>query len=65
MWIRNFSYFSVGVRRFLPSPLPSKLAAFFTFDPLVLPDLFFDKVGDPVERIGIHYGRDLNVFFSL
>jgi len=63
--IRNFSNFSVGVRPFLPSTLPRKLAAFFTFDSLVLPDLFFDKVGDPVERIGIHYGRDRNVFFSL
>jgi hypothetical protein len=38
----------------LPSTLPRNLAAFFTFDPLVLPDLFFDKVGDSVERIGIH-----------
>jgi hypothetical protein len=36
---------SVDVRPFLPSTLPRKLAAFFTFDPLVLPDLFFDKVG--------------------
>jgi hypothetical protein len=60
-----FELLSVGVRPFLPSPLPRKLAAFFTFDPLVLPDLFFDKVGNPVERIGIHYGRDRNVFFSL
>jgi hypothetical protein len=63
--IRNFSYVSVGVRPFFPSLLPGKFAAFFTFDPLVLPNLFFDKVGDPVERIGIHYGRDLNMFFSL
>src|SRR5271166_2901882 len=60
-----FERLSVGIRPFLPSTLPRKLAAFFTFDPLVLPDLFFDKVGDPVERIGIHDGRDRNVFFSL
>jgi hypothetical protein len=52
-----FELLSVDVRPFLPSTLPRKLAAFFTFDPLVLPDLFFDKVGDPVERIGIKSAR--------
>jgi hypothetical protein len=55
----------VGVRPFLPSTFPSKLAAFFALHPLVLPDFFFDKVDDPVERIGIYEGRDRNVFFSL
>jgi hypothetical protein len=34
-----FELLPVGVRPFLPSALPRKLAAFFTFDPLVLPDL--------------------------
>src|SRR5580704_13706084 len=60
-----FVLFSVGVRPFLQCLLPRKLAAFFTFEPLVLPDLFFDKVADTVERIRIHYRRDLNVFFGL
>jgi hypothetical protein len=36
---------------------PKKACGLFTFDPLVLPDLFFDKVGDPVERIGIKSAR--------
>ena len=44
----------VSVRPFLASLFPRKLAAFFTFDPLVPPDLFFEKVGDPLERIGIY-----------
>jgi hypothetical protein len=61
--MRNFVLLSVGVRPFLRSLFPGKFAVFFPFDPL--PNLFFDKVGNPVERIGIHYGRDLNVFFSL
>jgi hypothetical protein len=72
-WVRKrqcldqefFKLFSVGVRPFLPSLLPGKLAAFFTFDPLVLPNLFLDKMGNSVERIGIHYGRDLHMFLSL
>jgi hypothetical protein len=55
----------VGIRPFLPRPLPRKLAAFFAFGPLVLPDLFFDKVGDPVKWIGVHHGRDRHVFFDL
>src|ERR1700758_2705062 len=60
-----FVLLSVSIRPFLPSFLPGEFAAFFTFDPLVLPNLFFDKVGDSVERIGIHDGRDLNVFLGL
>ena len=48
-----FVLLSVGVRPFLASLFPRKLATFFTFDPLVLPDLLFDKVGDPVEREGV------------
>jgi hypothetical protein len=55
----------VAVRPFLASLFPRKLVALFTFNPLVLPDLLFDKVGDPVKRIGIHHRRDRNVFFSL
>ena len=53
-----FELLSVGIRPFLPSTLPSKLAAFFTFDPLVLPVLLFDKVGDSVEQIGFGAGSE-------
>jgi hypothetical protein len=56
---------SVGICPFLPGLLPGNLAASFTFVPFVFSNLFFDQVGDPVERIGIHDGRDRNVFFSL
>jgi hypothetical protein len=63
--IRNFSYLSVDLRPFLASLFPGKLAALFTLDPLVLPNIFFNEVCDPEEWIGIQYGRDLYVFFSL
>ena len=49
----------MGLRPFLASLFPGKLAALFTLDPLVLPNIFFNKVCDPEERIGIQYGRDL------
>src|ERR1700736_5596194 len=55
----------IGVRPFLATLFPRKPSAFFTFDPLVLPDLLFDEVGDPVKRIGIHHRWNRNVFFSL
>ena len=55
----------MGIRPFLTSLFPRKLAAFFAFGPLVLSDLFFDKVGDPVKWIGVHHGRDRHVFFNL
>ena len=47
---------SVGRRpSILGEPVPKKACGLFRFDPLVLPDLLFDKVGDPVRRIGIHH----------
>ena len=61
----SFVLLLVGVRPFFPSPFPRKFAAFFAFGPLVLPDLFFDEVGDPVKWIGVHHGRDRYVFFNL
>src|ERR1700758_4170715 len=59
---KSFVLLLVSIRPFFASLFPRKLATFFTFDPLVLPNLFFDKVSDPVERIGIQNGRDWNVF---
>jgi hypothetical protein len=61
----SFVLLLVGIRPFFASLFPRKLATFFTFDPLVLPNLFFDEVSDPVERIGIQNGRNWNVFFGL
>jgi len=55
----------VGVHPFLPSQFPGEFAAFFTFEPFVLPNLFLDEITDPVERIGVKHGWDLNVFLSL
>src|ERR1700722_6036572 len=60
-----FVFLLVGVRPFFPSLLPRKLAAFFAFGPLVLPALFFDKVGDPEEWIGLHHRRERHVFVKL
>jgi hypothetical protein len=39
-----FVRFAVGVRPFLPSLLPGEFAAFFTFEPFVLPNLFLNGV---------------------
>src|ERR1700761_198610 len=60
-----FELLAVSCGPFLSGLRPGQFAAFFTFDPLVLPNLFFDQVGDSIERFGIHSGRDLNVFFSV
>jgi len=57
--------FAVGVCPFFSSLLPGQFAAFFTFGPFVLPDLFFDKIRDPLKWIGVNQGRYLNVFLSI
>ena len=57
---------SVGRRpSILGEPVPKKACGLFHLRSLVLPGLLFDKVGDPVKRIGIHHWRDHHVFFSL
>jgi len=60
-----FVFLPVSLRPFLPSFLPGKLAAFLTFDPLVLPDLLFNEVSYSVKWVRIDAGRKLNVFFGL
>src|SRR6516164_8350067 len=52
-----FVRFAMGVGPFLPSLFPGQFAAFFAFEPFVLPNLFLDEITDPIERIGVNRGR--------
>ena len=36
-----------------PGLFPGEVPAFFSFEPLMLADLFFDQVGDPIEGVGL------------
>ena len=45
-------FFPMQFHPFLSRLLPGQLATVFTLDPFKFSDLFFNKVSDPVKRIG-------------
>jgi hypothetical protein len=43
---------------FGPGLRPRERPALFALDPFILPDLFFDQVGNAVEGVSVHHRRE-------
>ena len=44
---------------------PAELPPFLALNPLVLSNLFFDEISDPIKRISQHHWRHLDILLSL